>query len=292
MNNPLPSVTYVTIKQLLLNRLQTALSLYLADTSVLSQPNQHIYLHRAKDNSRVLYSCAIALQLSRADIIPALDIANAIATLIRQAITNTDDSVNCDFAVSVVPPGWIHLELTEPAIAAWLQRLVQGDKEFLSSKDRPLPTTSSLFAVQYAHARCCSLVQMAHREGLITLKEPIVSSSSSALFHIDAPNPIPWLNSDQIRLCHSAERALIAQLLELLDDLYCPCPSRQRLNWEKAALSLSQAFQTFYSCCRIWGEVKIQTIYLAQARLGLVIATQSVLRLLLQWLGVSAPLEL
>lgn len=289
MNNPLPSVTYVTIKQLLLNRLQTALGLYIADASVLSQ-HQHISLHRVKDNSRVLYSCAIALQLSRAYTIPALGIANAIATLIRQGRASAGASLSYDFTVFVVPPGWIHLELTEPAIAAWLQRLVQGEsKESLSSNHRPSPLTSSLFTVQYAHARCCSLVQMAHREGLITLIEPI-APSSLALFHIVAPDPIPWLNSDQIRLAHLTERALIAQLLELWDDLYCP--SRQPINCEKAALRLSQAFQTFYSCCRIWGEVKIQTIHLAQARLGLIMATQPVLRLLLHRLGVPAPVEL
>ena len=312
MNHPYASVTYAAIKQLLLNRLQAALGLYVPDASVLKQQNRHISLHRAKDNPRVLYVCAIALQLSGVKNIPPLEIANAIATLVRQLESRTEAHPTCNFTVQVVPPGWIHLELTEPAIAAWLQRLSsppnpQRGPRQLSRRHRETPhngarvppahlpfcpSSSRLFAVQYAHARCCSLVQMAHREGLITLTEPD-HRDGEAIFCVVAPDPIPWLTLDQkLRFCHPAERAMIAQVLGLLDDLYCPSPSRQPIDWEKAAFNLSQAFQAFYSCCRIWGEVKVQTIHLAQARLGLVMATQQVLRLLLQQLGVSAPLEL
>ena len=122
---------------------------------------------------------------------------------------------------------------------------------------------------------------------------PPTRPTPPTLFLAVAPDPLPWLDFDQIRLCHPTERALIVQLLGLLDDFYCPCPIRQPIDWEKAALNLSQSFQAFYSCCRIWGEVKIQTIHLAQARLGLIMATQQILRLLLQdRLGIYAPLEL
>jgi len=101
-----------------------------------------------------------------------------------------------------------------------------------------------------------------------------------------ALDPIPWLNSDQ-KLLFTQLNALIAQLLGLLDDLYCSCPFHQPLIG-KSSVNL-RSFQTFYSCCRIWGEVKIQTIHLAQAEIGLVMATQLILRLLLQQLGISAP---
>lgn len=315
MNNLLRSVTAPAIKQLLLSRLQAVLGLYIPEASVLTQL-RHISLHQSKDFSRVLYVSGIAFQLSQVENIPALEIASAlsaklvvdIATLLGSETKSSgggiDEAEYCwrkqpvavnlqEFTVQVVPPGWLHLEVTEPTIAAWLQRLVSSPQLQNTSKGKhqfTLNDTSRLFVVQYAHARCCSLLQMAHREELITLE---ALGTSCAVFFAVAPDPIPWLNYDQIRCCHPVERALIAQLVRTLDNLYCPYNSRQPINWEKAALSLSQAFQSFYSCCRIWGEVKIQTLELAQVRLGLIMATQVVLRLLLQdKLGVSAPLEL
>lgn len=291
-----------------------ALGLYVLDDLVLKrQQERHIPLHRAKDDNRVLYVSGIALQLSGTMNIPPLEIATAlssklvvdVANLVCRGKSSPGVAVSQDFTVQVVPPGWIHLELTDSAIAAWLQSLSQvdlgrwGDEETTTQPPNhpttspPLSGSSRLFAVQYAHARCCSLLRLAHSEGLIMLKEP-EPDNSPRVFLAVAPNPIPWLNCDQkLRFCHPAERALIAQLVGLVDSLYYPCPSRQTVDWEKAALNLSQAFQTFYSCCRIWGEVKIQTLHLAQARLGLIIITQAVLRLLLQDMcGVWAPLEL
>lgn len=279
----------MAFKQLLLGKLQAALGFYYSDSSLLEkQRDRHIPLYRAKDDNQVLYVSGIALRLSRASNIPALEIATVVSSqLVRQVESSSGvpaldagsyNRTADDFTVQVIPPGWIHLHIREPAIASWLQRLACMPPEpsnYLTSPP-PLGNTSRLFAVQYAHARCCSLVRLADRDGTLTLE------------------PIPWLNSkEQLRFCHPTERALIAALVEVLDDLYCPSPSRQMINWEKAALNLSQAFQNFYSCCRIWGEVKIENIHLAQARLGLVMATRSVLRLLLQNLfGICTPLEL
>jgi len=307
-----------------------------------------------------LYVSAIAFQLSKVNSIPALEIASALAQLIGDISTRccqfeprlgaADEQ---GFTVQVVPPGWIHFELTEPKLASWLQHLTQAPlllgryqgeeqveqgkqgkqgeqgKKFPASprhrvtaspssssphsprrakpyapRPSPLrspipkgdpepPHLSPLFTVQYAHTRCCSLLQMANREGLITLKQTNWDTSSAFWLAV-SPNPIPWLNSEQ-KLClyHPAERALMAQLLALLDELYCPRSSHQPINLHKVALDLSQTFQTFYSSCQIWGEVKNQNISLSQARLGLVLITQSALRLLLQdRLGVAALQEL
>lgn len=293
MNHQLSSVKYLAIEQLLARQLWAALELYIFDRSVLTGLKSPP-LKRIQQQQRVLYVSAIALQLSSVLKLPAMDIAHALAELVCHQ-TNGQD-----FTVQVAPPGWIYLELTESYLAAWLQHLTQAPLQLelrevgeLRRKSNPKSKIElSLFAVQYAHARCCSLLQLAHREELISLKSTD-SAHSSALWLAVTPLPIPWLNGEQkLCLCHSGEWGLINQLWAILDELYCPNPSRQPPNWHKAALSLSQAFQTFYSYCRIWGEVKSQNLPLAQARLGLVLITQSVLRLLLQSkLGIVAPSE-
>lgn len=301
MNQPLLSV-----KQVLLSRLQAILELSVPDSLArIQQHQEHTSLHLAKDFTSVVYVWAIAFRLSGVKKIPTLEIANLLATLVGSAQANivSSDQIECcankqlaitinllqEFTVEVVPPGWIYLQITEAAIAAWLQYIILVPPQLQTQENHQLTqiTISDLFAVQYAHARCCSLLQMAHREKLITLKE---SADPSSKTFVIAPD-LPWLNGD--RYHHVAERTLISQLIGILDDFYYSDTSHKLHYWEKAALNLSQAFQVFYSSCLIWGEVKIQTPQLAQARLRLVMATQSVLRLLLQdKLGAEAPYEL
>ncbi|MGF1935914.1 MAG: DALR anticodon-binding domain-containing protein [Nostoc sp. ChiQUE02] len=263
-----------------------------------------------------------------------MELASAIAS---------DTSGICGdvFSIQIVPPGWIHFELTHSTLATWLQNLAVGSsggegemggreqgtgeageageagEQGAGSKGEkfsPLPSASrpddsfqcpiqllerlrsvqvpNLFTVQYTHARCCSLVLLAHREGLIKLKEP-VPNTSPAFWDVISPNPLPWLNCDgTLRLNHPDERRLISELIQVVDNIECPDIGGS-VKWEKVALNLSQAFEKFWSNCRIWGEVKITSPELAQARLGLLMATQSVLRFVLEEnLGVFAPLEL
>ncbi|MDZ8109361.1 MAG: DALR anticodon-binding domain-containing protein [Nostoc sp. DedQUE12a] len=216
------------------------------------------------------------------------------------------------FNVQIVPPGCIHFELTDSALAGWLQRLVGewGDEQEstgqelfpcpqhrpaplpLSMPNAPCPMPHALFPIQYTHARCCSLVLLAHRERLIQLREPLGNSSPS-FWSVISPNPIPWLNYDgKLLLNHPDERRLISELVGVVDNIECP-DIRGSVKWEKAAFNLSQAFEDFWRNCRIWGEVKIMSPKLAQARLGLLMATQSVLKFVLEEkLKIFAPLEL
>ncbi|MDZ8237718.1 MAG: DALR anticodon-binding domain-containing protein [Nostoc sp. ChiQUE01a] len=240
----------------------------------------------------------------------AMKLANAIAI---------DLSATCGdaFNVQIVPPGWIHFELIDSALAAWLQSLAGGkgelgsegaaeiggeritDAQYFSMRGRAngyaqykCPIPHALFPVQYAHARCCSLVLLAHREGLIELREPLANSSPN-FWSVISPNPIPWLNCDgRLRLNHPDERRLISELVGMVDNIECPHVNGS-VKWEKAALNLSQAFENFWCNCRIWGEVKIVSPELAQARLGLLMATQSVLKFVLEEnLKIFAPLQL
>jgi hypothetical protein len=244
--------------------------------------------------------------------------------------SNATPQASLDFSLEILFPGWIHFQLSDRGLATWLQQLIQmppllsdlepdlsigfqkkgdaGERESKTKNEEfeddkishqkqlteDPKIARQLFAVQYAHARCCSLLRLAHREGSIELSDSDFKTQS---WHFVEPSPIPWLYDDQemtgeprrLRLGHAAERGLIEQILDGVDRISDPTSTHPL----KLATLLSHAFKQFYGTCRIWGEVKTETPKLARARLGLVGVTQKVLRSLLEeQLGVSAPIEL
>jgi arginyl-tRNA synthetase len=304
----LPVSKYTSIKQLLYSHFLKALSIDTYQRKSVFIKDEKIHLYKDRDRSRVLYISSVALQLSKSQNWKTMELASAIASDLLRTCGDV-------FTIQIVPPGWIHFELTHSTLATWLQSLAveslgedgqQGDEgKFDAQSSIPIapnpqrgprvsqsPIPNSLFAVQHAHARCCSLVLLAHREGLIKLRQP-VTNTSPAFWDVISPNPLPWLNCDQtLRLNHPDELHLISELIQVVDKIECPEISGS-VKWEKVALNLSQAFENFWCNCRIWGEVKITLPELAQARLGLLMATESVLRHVLEKnLGVFALLEL
>ncbi|MDD1420448.1 anticodon-binding protein [Dolichospermum sp. ST_sed1] len=241
-------------------------------------------LYKGGYNQKILYISGVAMKISKSQNSPVMEVAGAIAGHLAQ----NSDSL---FRVKVTPPGEIHIELIDSTLAAWLQSLIVATKTgplVNNFFDHQLPTplnSLKVFTIQYAHARCYSLLRLGHQEGIIQLDKTDIKSFISV-------EPISWLNSDQeLRLNHPDETFLIHQLVKVVDDLVCADSSS--INWETAGVNLSQAFEKFWCNCRIWGEVKINSPALAQARLGLLIATQLVLRSVLEdKLGIIAPLEL
>jgi DALR anticodon binding domain len=292
---------YTSIKHLVYIHLVNFLSVYTKDEEILCIGKGKIPLYQGVDSEKVLYISSIALRFLASDNSKAMEIVRGFAAYL---------SATCGeiFNVKIVPPAWIHIELTHSALAKWLHSLtiegVKGDweeeREQGAGRKRknssPLPPDSCqlgkenklFFTIQYAHARCCSLLRLAHQEGLIQL----VDNSTNVQCFLSA-QAIPWLNSDdKLRLLQPDEVCLIHQLVKVVDDLVFP-DYKDAVNWITAALKLSQAFESFWCNCQIWGEVKINFLELAQARLGLLIATQLVLRSVLETkLGVFAPLEL
>ena len=281
---------YTAIKQLVHSYLIITLSIYTHYSIIESLANKKKPLSKGRKSNQVFYITGLALQLSKYEKIPAMEIAEAIASHLSAKSAGV-------FSIQIVPPGWIHLKLADSVLAGWLQRLVEGrgDKEDKEDKEElvtvlfsphpshpshspspqsPLP--NHLFPIQYAHARCSSLVRLGEREGLIT-----------------SEGAISWLNKQQeLRFHHPSELCLLSELVQVVDELECS-DSSDSLKWKKLGLCLSQVFDNFWRDCRIWGEVKVNSPELAQARLGLIMATQSVLRILLEEkLGILALLEL
>ncbi len=297
---------YTATKQLVSSYLSVALSTYADRIKIKIVPKDEISLYKSRDESKVLYISGVALKLAKAYGMDASAVANQIVSHFC-----VDSSEN--FRVEIVPSGWIHIEVAPSAIAACLQSLIEGvgsreeplrcagsprcsmwrwgvGEEYAFSSFTPstssslspsspyclLPTAYSLFPVQYAHARCCSLLRLVQREGLMPM-------SKLALCDRDrAPQlQIPWLVDNEIRFNHPASYRLIAGLVTVVDDLVCS-DIPELIHWQKVALNLSRAFESFWSSCRIFGEEKIVSPKLSQARIGLVIATKVALKLLLE----------
>lgn len=265
----------------LLRRLEAALDLYV-QTQWQAQPRQLGVNWRQAHHDRPAYISAIALSLSTTQT-PAMQIAAQMATWLTQVV-----HTHAQFILRVIPPGLLRVELTDAMIAARLQNLTLYPPNRVSVHAND---TLSLFEVQYTHARCCSLLNLATRNRLIALEKP-TDANSAAIFCVCANNAIAFVDAQGQLLCsHAAEQALIVQLFAVWDRFDSAIAS-STFNWEKSAVRLSQAWQKFYADCRVWGEVQ-KNPQLVQARLGLTLVTQMSLRLLLNdKLGIFAPQEL
>jgi arginyl-tRNA synthetase len=227
----------------------------------------------SRDPLQVAYRSAIALKIAPKLTKSPLEIAREIVAQLPET---------ADFAVSVSPSGWIDCQLTHWGWAQWLQHWTGKAMDPPSNTRVPPPVDG--FPVQYAHARCCTLLRLADREGLLVLQ------SSPTDVEIIAPDPLPWLDETQFpRLQHPMERALMCQLAAVVDAL----EDSDRHNYSQLAMKLSAAFEEFHSHCRIFGEVKMANPALAIGRSGLVGVTQKVLKCLLETkFGIPSPIEL
>jgi arginyl-tRNA synthetase len=254
---------------------------YLEQTSQTKSVSEKITLYYLK--SQIGYRSAIALQLAKGQTCSPHAIAEQ---LVKRLITREEsDRTLLDFTVRVWESSWIDFYLSDRALAFWLQRLPQI---FCPTLEKPVKEAIvlHLFSSQYIHARCCSLLRLGHREGLIELHE---LDFSKPVWQWKQPHPIPFLASDKFQLVRPTEQNLIRQILAVTDAL----DDRATENWIKLATNLSEAVLEFERRCRIWGEVKQETPELSQARLGLIAIAQLLLRQLLQEkIGVWAPAEL
>jgi len=119
-----------------------------------------------------------------------------------------------------------------------------------------------VYYVQYAHARCCSILRHAAEA---------------------ASRPDPELGAQQLH--HPAEQALIKRMLDLPDVVADSAHRRETHDIPHYAHELAGLFSQFYRDCRVLTD----DAPLTSARLALVDATRLVLRNCLALLGISAP---
>ncbi len=242
----------------------------------------------------LVYRWAIAFPLANTLKSSPQEVAGELLICLREGVIESD--LVLEFNISVAEDGLIDFHLKDTSLGLWLhmavtsyqscscqawpeQAVTSHQLSALEERDRPgsCYTSENLFPVQYAHARCCSLLSLAEESGLIELTE---RNFRGKVWPWNKPNPVP---GRPFLLTHPPENNLIAQLFLIVDALECA----KEVDWVKGAISLSNTWEEFYRKSPIWGEVELE---LAQGRLALMALTEYFLRRLLKdWIGV-APL--
>ena len=154
----------------------------------------------------------------------------------------------------------------------------------------------NVFPVQYVHDRCCSLLRLGAREGLIKLKNG--GDFSGDTWQIANPNPFKYYCDENIRYFYeSAELNLLRKISAMIDfisdrdqaaalrdsnyrNTKTQVQTRAFLTTRFApqlALNLSDACLKFIAACRIFGSIAQEQRDLAIARLGLIAIVQNCL---------------
>lgn len=136
-----------------------------------------------------------------------------------------------------------------------LNTQMEFDLELAKEKSEKSP----ICYVQYAHARICSILRK-------------VSSSKYKVSSIKLLN-------------HPSELALIRQLIRLPEIIEDTAKDYQIQRIPQYAIDLATSFHQFYRDCKVLTEDK----NLKEARLGLALSTQTVLKNTLDLMGISAP---
>ena len=235
----------------------------------------------------LIYGCPIGLFLASLLQLSPRTITERLSKLLMLKHVNTNVEKGLIVYLDVTDSGWFNFVLNSESIIIWLEQSLWSIKQnSLTSSNVSEPNnfdlehhSASLFAMQYIHARCCSLLHLAAREKLVTLKD-----LEQLGWWIEQPSAIPWSE-----LTTSAERCIIRQLLIVTDCWYTA--TDVDLDWSKVAFGLSQNMAIFLAECRFLGEVKQQPQ--AIARIGLIALVQYWLqRILLEKLRIAAPKSL
>ena len=121
-----------------------------------------------------------------------------------------------------------------------------------------------VYYVQYAHARICSILREAEARG-VTLPE----ITAVNLDRLEAPD----------------EATLMRKLADLPEEMEQAAVRYEPHRMTRYARELAAVFHGFYTNCRVLTE----DAELAAARLALVMATRTALRIVLSTIGISAP---
>ena len=148
-----------------------------------------------------------------------------------------------------------------------LNTQMEFDVELAKEKSQKSP----VYYVQYAYARIANILRK-YEVGSAKKRRKEIKSSELQI-------------SDSMLLAHSSELNLIKQLIRFPEIVEDTATDYQIQRLPKYSIDLAASFHQFYRDCKVISDDK----KLTQARLCLILATQTVLKNTLNLMGVSAP---
>jgi hypothetical protein len=211
--------------------------------------------------------------------------------------------------LSLHSEGWLYAHFSALELSKWLQSLLFAPS-FQTETDPLLisfgvSSDPVIFQLQYAHARCCSLLRLAQQERPIHFSDRDIQLTQWTA-------PVIWQTpTGELQFQTLAEHQLLLALIQFPRSLspnkimygypQAALPGHQtQLEWppsepylRRQAQQWSHIFLNFYGQCKIFGDVQQVTPELATARLALVFILRRVLAFVLEAaLQVEAPVTL
>ncbi len=297
----------ISIKQIILKQLRNAIiqrlaldeiAIYRTENCiaqkldrVLTSLSDKVILQDNSDFPSLVYCCAIAFPVANLCGLPSLQVAQELVSLLPINTQESAAEYTLQFTVRVIKNGLIEFVLSDRSIGLWLELGIRrwgdgemgrwgdkGDRGERGDKDTREIGDYNLFPVQYVHDRCCSLLRLGEREGLINL---IDGDFQTDTWQIVNPNPFKYYCDANIGYFYeSAELNLLRRISVIIDyisDRNSPDPK----TGIQLALNLSDACLEFIAACRIFGSVAQNQRDLAIARLGLIVIVQRCLQTLI-----------
>jgi hypothetical protein len=260
-----------------------------------------------RHSTQVIYSAAIAHQLAAQQSQSAVVVARELATTwaenpsVYLSSLPLPPAAYCQLKIQATAAGLIRIELSDRAIALWLNHLTiepdaapdnpmtqrlkslasvtgisASQHTGFSQSQANLLTAEAMFPIQHAYARCADLLQLGQQAGWIGLNQPAMTPWRWQWLQ---PAQIPWLNPvDCLVLDHAVDRALICQLYAAWDGLVGRSSDTANSTM-KLAVVVSQAFQAFHRQHQLFNPTILEAT--KHNQLGLIFATLRILSLLL-----------